>query len=386
LSRRLSVSQFIDKSRRIHGDKYLYDKVFYVNNTTPVIITCLIHGDFIQAPRGHLWGSGCPKCYYDVAGDNSRLTTDDFIKTASKIHKEKYEYGLVDYRNMFKKVKITCTIHGTFEQIPLAHLRGQGCPKCGKEHVADCFRLTKAQFVAKSCHVHGDKYSYDLVDYRGQDVSVSIICPVHGIFKQKPLHHFIGHGCPKCGHSISRGESELFDWLSGLGYNVESRNKKVLSGKELDIYLPDNSFAVEYNGVYAHSSAYPGNDLKTKHVNKTECCDKIGIRLIQLWDFEWQKSKKQCQNLILAVLQGNIDLEIKSLKNLYGVESCGSRGVAVDRRLSDGKAFKDYSFVKYSNPNEYVTDGIGIYSSGFNMFKDLYYIYDCGQIFLKKEH
>ena len=56
--------EFIKKSNKIHHNFYSYDKVSYVNNTTKVIITCPIHGDFEQEPHNHLQGKGCPQCNF----------------------------------------------------------------------------------------------------------------------------------------------------------------------------------------------------------------------------------------------------------------------------------------------------------------------------------
>lgn len=57
-----NTEEFIRKSKLVHGDKYDYSKVDYVNNRVKVIITCPEHGDFIQKPLDHLHGSGCPEC------------------------------------------------------------------------------------------------------------------------------------------------------------------------------------------------------------------------------------------------------------------------------------------------------------------------------------
>jgi protein-arginine kinase activator protein McsA len=62
--RRLQVSDFINKARKIHNDKYDYSKVEYVNSQTPVCIICPEHGEFWQTPSNHLKGKGCPKCSY----------------------------------------------------------------------------------------------------------------------------------------------------------------------------------------------------------------------------------------------------------------------------------------------------------------------------------
>lgn len=57
-----TTETFIEKARGIHGDKYDYSKVRYINNSTNVCIICPTHGEFWQTPAKHLSGSGCPKC------------------------------------------------------------------------------------------------------------------------------------------------------------------------------------------------------------------------------------------------------------------------------------------------------------------------------------
>ena len=59
-----------------------------------------------------------------------KLTTNVFIEQAKEIHKGKYEYSLVEYCGNRIKVKIICSKHGLFEQVPKDHLKGSGCPKC----------------------------------------------------------------------------------------------------------------------------------------------------------------------------------------------------------------------------------------------------------------
>lgn len=61
-SPRKNTEQFIAEAKAIHGDKYDYSKVSYINNSTKVSIVCSTHGDFLQTPSSHLSGQGCPKC------------------------------------------------------------------------------------------------------------------------------------------------------------------------------------------------------------------------------------------------------------------------------------------------------------------------------------
>lgn len=61
----------------------------------------------------------------------AKSNTKDFIEKSVIIHKNFYDYSLVEYVDNKSKVKIICKIHGIFSQIPLSHLKGSGCPNCG---------------------------------------------------------------------------------------------------------------------------------------------------------------------------------------------------------------------------------------------------------------
>jgi superfamily II DNA or RNA helicase len=120
-----TTEDFIAEARKIHGDKYDYSKVEYVNTKTKVCIICPEHGEFWQNPCDHLIGKGCPKC----SGVN-KSNTEEFVKKAKEIHGDKYDYSKVFYINNKTKVCIICTEHGEFWQTPINHLNGQGCPIC----------------------------------------------------------------------------------------------------------------------------------------------------------------------------------------------------------------------------------------------------------------
>ena len=107
-------------------------------------------------------------------------------------HGERYNYSEVKYISSHDKVKILCNSHGEFEQSPTNHLAGNGCPKCVGRN------KTTKDFIKESKSVHGDKYDYSLVKYIRNKANVSIICNIHGSFKQNPSNHLAGNGCPKC--------------------------------------------------------------------------------------------------------------------------------------------------------------------------------------------
>ncbi len=134
-----------------------------------------------------------------------RLTTEEFISRARRVHGNKYDYPLVEYSRTRIPVKIICREHGEFEQKPNKHLIGHGCQTCGTLAATNARRLNTEQFIVKAKRVHGDKYDYSLVRYQTGVLPVKIVCPVHGEFEQKPHGHLSGSGCRKCAVDRRRG-------------------------------------------------------------------------------------------------------------------------------------------------------------------------------------
>lgn len=60
--RRITISEFIQRAKEVHGDRYNYSKTFLNTTDQKVIIICPKHGEFTQFPENHLRGCGCPKC------------------------------------------------------------------------------------------------------------------------------------------------------------------------------------------------------------------------------------------------------------------------------------------------------------------------------------
>lgn len=130
-SKRLTQKEFIERATTIHNGKYDYSKVAYVNNDTPVIITCPIHGDFTQAPSNHLGGQGCKFCKIDKQKRIFKMGKEKFIEKARKIHGSFYDYSKVEYVNNKTDVVVICPEHGPFLVAPQDHIQGMnGCPKC----------------------------------------------------------------------------------------------------------------------------------------------------------------------------------------------------------------------------------------------------------------
>lgn len=324
--KKLTTSEFIERSKKIHKNKYNYSLINYISTKIPVIIVCKKHGIFEQTPFSHLQGHGCNLCGNDnISKKNKKckdefiinannihnnkydyrlvkyitnkvkvkiicpihgvfeqrpdnhlsgngcpscniITTENFINKCKKIHNNKYDYSLVTYKNNKDKIKIICPIHGVFVQKSSSHLEGSGCKKCNNEKIKNRFIKTKEYFINKSKDIHGNKYNYELVIYVTNKVKVKIICPIHGVFEQTPSNHY-KYGCDLCNES--KGEKLIEKYIKNQNIKYirqytfnNCKDKQVLP---FDFYLPDFNTCIEYDGIQHFKSIdYFGGEEKLK--------------------------------------------------------------------------------------------------------------------------
>ena len=208
---------FINQAKAVHGDKYDYSLVEYVNSKTKIKIICNEHGIFEQVPESHLVGRGCPACGRISVGRARSVGKENFLLRANKVHNNFYLYtDIPEYVIRNDKIGIICPIHGEFTQDVGGHLSGKGCKKCGLEKAHKKFTHTKDKFISNAIAVHGNKYSYDNLEYVNSKTKVTITCPIHGDFEQKPNNHLTGFGCEKCGkerteNTLSIGKETFLD-------------------------------------------------------------------------------------------------------------------------------------------------------------------------------
>lgn len=132
---KITTAQIIEDFKRVHGNKYGYLSVDYKTMHTKVDIYCNKHGVFKQTPNAHIrLEQGCPKCKFEENSLKQKDNTESFIIKAKEIHRNRYDYSLVEYEeNAHTKVRIICKEHGEFLMTPNSHLsKRSNCPKCSK--------------------------------------------------------------------------------------------------------------------------------------------------------------------------------------------------------------------------------------------------------------
>ena len=300
----MNTEQFVEKAKIIHNNKYDYSKVDYINTKTKICIICPKHGEFWMTPHNHIQGRGCKECGKIEQGKsfhkrNKKIFYDElknfFIEKSIEKHNNKYDYSKVNYINNRTKICIICPKHGEFWMTPRQHINGCGCYACAKENFSSKKKISSEEFIKRAKSIHGNKYDYSKVEYKGAKEKVCIICPKHGEFWQTPTAHVnLKQGCPRCNDSHLEKSIKIFLDNNGIEY-IQQCNDKVftwLNGQSLDFYLPKYNIAIECQGRQhfsenSFSSKNKKRDLAKQifyDTKKNINCIKNNIKLIYFVD------------------------------------------------------------------------------------------------------
>jgi len=247
-----TTESFIQKARSIHGDKFDYSMVVYVNSTTSVKIKCSTHGIQIQRPYYHINGiHGCASCANEVIGDKMRVPVEVFLKKCRERFGDRFDYSECGYVDMTTKFKPRCVKHDRiFETLPHGHLRAEtgGCSSC--------------------CTIGASKKQLEWLQY-----------------EQNKIEHYIQN------HTSEKGEYKIPD-----------------VGK-VDGYCHETNTVYEFHGIFWHghpdffdpNTVHPITKTKTygekyeETLARDEKIRNLGYKLVTIWEHEWDKIN--CEDL-----------------------------------------------------------------------------------------
>ena len=296
---RLTKEILLERLNKVHGDKYEYILDGKITNTTKIKIKCKTHGIFEQTPKNHLKGQICPKC-----SKGYKYCQEDFIEKCKSIHCDRFDYSKVDYKTNAINIIIVCKVHGDFEQMPLNHLKGDGCYRCSG------FTRTTDDFIKKASQIHNNLYDYSKADYKNARENVIIICKFHGEFLQKPCDHLCGCGCSKC--DIRTYSKVSLRWLGkiekSLGYQIQhagnNGEKKIRINNKIikfDGYDEKTNTVYEFNGTIFHGDPRVLNsndinpinkktygELYNKTLEREKLIKDAGYNLITMWEKDFK--------------------------------------------------------------------------------------------------
>ena len=246
-------------------------------------------------------------------------------------------------------------------------------------------------FIERAKEKFGDKFDYSLVDYTTTKNEVTIICPIHGEFRQAPRNHLRSKtGCVRCltlkkqvkgevikpkvkvvkpkvkvvkpkvkvvkpkidysNSGTSKSEKEIVDFIKSIysGEIIEN-DRSILNGKEIDIYLPEVNIGIEFDGLYWHNQGNlekRGVNPKKYHLEKTIACVEKGIRLIHIFEDEWYDKRVHVESRLkhfLGVYTNRIGARQTEIRNL----PASDRRTFLDRNHIQGKDGAAFSYGAY---------------------------------------
>ena len=197
----MSVEEFISKAKQVHGSKYDYSKVEYINNKTKVCIICPIHGEFTQTPHNHIsQKQGCPVCGKEYVTTWQKYKYDDFIQHSKEKFGDKYSFPYIDteYENNHSKITIMCNECGEiFTKHAGDHLQSKigGCRYCLKHSKIKQYSYIDLKTIT-------DKNDIELSQFNGlltNKDSVECVCKKHGKYRTLVSTILDSRGfCKKC--------------------------------------------------------------------------------------------------------------------------------------------------------------------------------------------
>lgn len=363
---RRSIEEVIDLAREIHNNKYDYSLIKeYKNDRIKYPIICPLHGVFEQTFNNHIKAKqGCPKCGRIKCDKNRTKTFEDFIKKATLIHGDTYEYSDKNYVRTDVKIGITCKKHGIFYMTPANHLQGQQCPKCACSHSKGEDEL----YTFIKSLINEEIIQHDRTLLNGEEVDILIPCKniafeYNGLHWHSELTKDRKYHLNKTQNCNDKGvrlfhifEDEWIykkDILKSMIKNIFKLTESKIYARKCEIkevstkiandFLNNNHIQGKCNSTYKYGLYYNNELISLMTFGKSR-------HFIGNKKYEYELLRF-CNKLNVSVIGGASKLLNFFIKT-HNPESIVSYA---DRRWSMGNLYEQLNFVKYneSAPNYY---------------------------------
>jgi hypothetical protein len=306
-SRKITLDEFIKRSREKHGDKFDYSLITdYGGAEARVKIRCVEHDHVFetQSNNHYIGKNGCVFC----EGTTGRHTTETFIKKSRMVHGDRFDYSEVEYVNNRTHVKIYCKEHDHwFTQPPKKHMVGRvGCTFC-----SGTVSYSNDEYIKAAKMKWGDRFEYLHIDYKNSKSVITARCIEHNrVFTSAAYSHLQHVSCPSCkNQSTSCQEKDLISFVESITSDVESNKYFYIDGmkREFDLVLKDEKLLIEYNGNYWHSHRQRPSNY---HKEKLNFAHNLDCNLLMLWEYQWCDDRMR--EVIKRLLSGYINKLIYS--------------------------------------------------------------------------
>jgi protein-arginine kinase activator protein McsA len=258
-------------------------------------------------------------------GVDSYTQTDEFKKKAT-------DSWLINYgvdnpskskKVHDKKVKTSIKNYGTEYPIQSKEIKNRlvknNLKKYGVGNVMECnnikarsrntrLKIEYGRFFQNDVFNSKIEPMFDINEYDGINTEYRFRCKKCGDIFDDILRGGKIPRCYKCypNNNTSIAEIEIGDYIKSLGVDVIKNERNIIDGLEIDIWIPSLKIGIEYNGLYYHSEIF-GNTDKLYHLDKLQKCEKLGIRLINIFEDEWISKPHIVKSKLKHILGMNSD-------------------------------------------------------------------------------
>lgn len=240
---------------------------------------------------------------------NLTMSLDELVKKTQD-KSDKYEV-LSEPKGWDSKITVLHKVCGKiFEQRLGVFVKSkEGCPYCKNKLLSTKKTMSHSEFL----HKLGDRakeYEF-LTEYKKAHEKIKVKHKCGNTFEMTPDSMLRGGRCKACKYST--GEGELFNEVKKISDDAIQGDRSILPCKrEIDIYIPTNKIAIEYDGLRYHTVEHFMSDERRKwtysyaskyHLWKTDECYKQGIRLLHFYEDEWLNKKDIVLDIIRTVLR-----------------------------------------------------------------------------------
>jgi len=227
-------------------------------------------------------------------------------------NKTNNEYSIIggDYDNKGRSIftfKHSCGYEFTsqFKELRRSFIKvGGGCPVCAKEKRLKSLtpKLNIEDFKKKFLSFD-NSYDYEILSdtYTDNKVKLEFKHKICGkTFEMRPNDFQQGYRCPHCSRMKSIVENELAEFIKSIYSGIiKTSDRTLINPYEIDVYLPEKNLAIEFNGLYWHNEKNKG---KNYHKKKRELCSNKKVRLIQIFEDEWNLKKDIVKSKIESII------------------------------------------------------------------------------------
>lgn len=220
--------------------------------------------------------------------------------------------------------------------------RGTGCPLCSNSTVQAGFNDLATTHPEIAEQAEEEALTKEVTFGSGRVMGWK--CPKGHAWDASVYSRVAGSGCPRCSKSgTSKAEQEIGEMFEELGLEIVRNSRKLIAPKELDIYLPSKKTAIEYNGLYWHTEDRVGRNY---HKEKFEACQAAGIRLITIWEDEWNRDPELVKRMLKEKIMGRKSIGARKTR-VVDVPITQARKFLVTNHIQGFTAGTHYTGLEY---------------------------------------